>query len=431
MLSDVGFGGDRLVTALEVMFAESGGDPHARNPSGARGMFQFMPNTLADDTCAYDPVCASQAALRVSGGGADWSKWEAFTTGAYQHFSARAHAAVRLAGIDSASAGQTPQTQLAALPSLDPQRLVYQTLDQILYSLDQLLIGELEKVWNPMVTGSDDLNGSTSFGSVVVVDNSKLRSLWGISLGIATGSLLVLLFTLAAVLWMLREGIGAGRDLIRNLLFLLFAVVLMSSSYFLISQLLVLDNALISAVNSHAVIQLRSLPAYQGLGLKDPGSFQEPRQLVDVIALFFIGLVVGLEMAALFFIYFIRMVMIWVLVVLAPFVLAVGILPGARGIVAYWARLTVVMIFFKFVNVLVFVTFVLMAALGQHAIFNLLIVVTMLLFMILVPTTLLRAVAEPHLAAASFQETFVSTARYQPIRIAGSQLRRRLGRREL
>ena len=428
MLFDVGFSGDRLVTALEVMFAESGGNPRALNPSGARGIFQFMPNTLADDACAYDPVCASQKAFQITLGGMDWSKWEAFTTGAYQHFSARAHAAVRLAGLEGAT-GQPGSAAQFALPGVDPQRMVYDTIAGLLYSLDQLLIGEMDKVWNPMVTGTDDLDGSTRFGSTLIVDNSRLKSLWGISFGIATGSLLVFLFTLGAVLWMVHEGVGVRHDLVRSLLYFFFAVIVMGSSYFLVSQLLVIDNALVSAVDGRVVVELRSLPAYQGLGLKDPNSVPEAKQLVDVIALFLIGLFVGLELAALFVIYFIRIILIWVLVVLAPFVLAVGILPGARGMVIYWARLLTVTVFFKFVNVLVFVTFVLMGAAAQAALFNLLLVGTMLLFMILVPTTLVRAMAEPHLAAASLHDTWTRTARYEPLRTAGSQLRARLVRR--
>jgi hypothetical protein len=217
-------------------------------------------------------------------------------------------------------------------------------------------------------------------------------------------------------------------DLIRNLLYFFFTIIVMGSSYFLISQLLNIDNALISAVDSQVVVELRSLPAYQGLGLKDPSSIQEAKQLVDVIALFLIGLFVGLELAALFVIYFIRIILIWVLVVLAPFVLAVGILPGARGMVVYWARLLMVAVFFKFVNVLVFVTFVFMAAAAQAALYNLLLVGAMLLFMIAVPTMLIRATAEPHLAVTSLNDTWSRTLRYAPLRTAGAQLRARLPR---
>ena len=329
----------------------------------------------------------------------------------------------------TAATSQPNSVSLPIVPNLDPQKLVYQTLAQVLYSVDNLLIGEMEKLWGPMVTGTDDLNGSTSFGSVVVVDNTKLRNMWTVSLTIATGALLVLLFTLSVVIWMVGEGVGSVRhDLIRNLLYFLVAVILMAASYFLINELLVLDNALVAAVNSGTVVQLTSLPSYQGLGIKDPSGIQEARQLVDIIAIFVIALFVGLELVALFFIYFLRIILIWVLVVLAPFVLAVSILPGARGIAVYWARLLCVTVFFKFVNVLVFTTFVLMGAAAQVALFNLLIVGTLLLIMILVPTTLVRAMAEPHIAAAAFHEGWARTTRYVPLRVASTQIRARLPR---
>lgn len=329
----------------------------------------------------------------------------------------------------SVSPQPTSQGPAIGLPTFDPQKLVYQTLAQVLYSMDKLLIGEMEQLWNPMVTGTDDLNGTTTFGAFLIIDNSKLKSIWGISFGIATGSLLVLLFTLSAVIWMVREGIGVSHDLTRFLLYFLLTVVVMGASFFLISQLLVLDNAMVSAVNTQVVVELRSLPAYQGLGLNDPSAIQDARQLVDVIALFLIGLFIGLELAVLFIVYFLRIILIWVLVVIAPFVLAVGILPGARGMVVYWLRLLLVAVFFKFVNVIVFVTFVLMAATSSIALFNLLIVGTMLFFMLLVPLTLIRAMAEPHIAAASYHDTWSRITRYEPFVVAGSQLRQRLASR--
>src|SRR3984893_2969235 len=103
MLSDVGFSGDKLVLALEIVFAESGANPRAKNPPGARGLLQFMPNTLADDNCAYDPVCASQAAYRISKAGTDWHKWETFTTGVYVRYKSRALAALSQGGVDASN----------------------------------------------------------------------------------------------------------------------------------------------------------------------------------------------------------------------------------------------------------------------------------------------------------------------------------------
>src|SRR5690348_3621964 len=50
------------------------------------------------------------------------------------------------------------------LPTLDPQKVIYQAIAGILYAFDQTLIAEMEKVCNPMVAGSDDLSGKESFG---------------------------------------------------------------------------------------------------------------------------------------------------------------------------------------------------------------------------------------------------------------------------
>src|SRR5207247_5381920 len=50
------------------------------------------------------------------------------------------------------------------LPSLDPQKVIYQAIAGILYTFDQTLIDEMDKLWNPMVAGSDDLQGKESFG---------------------------------------------------------------------------------------------------------------------------------------------------------------------------------------------------------------------------------------------------------------------------
>ena len=323
----------------------------------------------------------------------------------------------------AASPSPSPSSgvQLPTLPSLDPQKLVYQTIAGLLYGMDQLLMSEMEKLWNPMVTGTDDLAGSTSFGPLLVVDNSRLRSMWGISFGIATGSLLVLLFTLTAVLWMFREATGVRHDLPRNLVYFFATVILMAGSFFLITQVIDIDNALVSAINNQVTVELRALPAFQNLGLQNPSAIQQTDQLLTAISVLLIGLVIGLELIFLFALYFFRLILIWVLVVLAPFVLAVGILPGARGIVIYWARLLLAIIFMKFVNVLIFTTFVLMAATSTAAIFNEVLIFTMLFFMILVPGTLFRAMAEPHLALSAAQDTWHRTVNYQPLRAAGGQ----------
>src|SRR3981081_2857665 len=188
----------------------------------------------------------------------------------------------------SVSPTPTNQVQLPALPSLDPQKLIYQTIAGILYSIDQLLMTEMEKLWNPMMTGTDNLDGSTNFGQALVVDNSHLHSMWNISFGIATGALLVLLFTLSAVLWMLRSAVGVQHDLARNLVYFFFTVILMAGSFFLITQLIAPANALGGAVNKQVTVELRALPAYQNLGLRDPSTIQDVDQLLRAISLFLI-----------------------------------------------------------------------------------------------------------------------------------------------
>src|SRR5438309_3981033 len=169
------------------------------------------------------------------------------------------------------------------LPSLDPQKVVYQAIAGILFSFDSLLIGEMEQLWNPMVAGTDDLQGKESFGPGLVVDNTKLRQMWGLSFGLATGSLLVMLFALMALLWLLGEAVGSRHDIGRNLVYFLFIVILMGSSFFLVGQLLTVDNVLVQGVNTQVTIELRSLPAFQGLGLKDPTAIQDVHDLLKAI----------------------------------------------------------------------------------------------------------------------------------------------------
>ena len=139
-------------------------------------------------------------------------------------------------------------------------------------------------------------------------------------------------------------------------------------------------------------------------------------------ALTVLGLMIGFELIFLFALYFLRLILIWVLVALAPFVLAVGILPGARGIVAYWARLLMAVIFMKFINVLIFVTFVVLAAGSSAALFNEILIFTMLFLMVLVPLTLFRAMVDPHLAVGLAHENWSRMTRVAPLRAAGGRL---------
>src|SRR5438445_9928765 len=127
--------------------------------------------------------------------------------------------------------------------------------------MDSLFSDEMSQVWNPLVAGTDNLDGSENAG--VIVDNTKLKQMWQVSLGIASGSLLVLLFTVMALLWMVGEFMGSGHELGRFLVNFIAFFVLMGASYFLITQLIHIDNALIGGINTNVPIDLRSLKPSQ------------------------------------------------------------------------------------------------------------------------------------------------------------------------
>jgi hypothetical protein len=173
-------------------------------------------------------------------------------------------------------------------------------------------------------------------------------------------------------------------------------------------------------------IELRSLPAFQGIGLKDPSGIQDVHDLLNAIVIFLLILFVALELVVLFVIYFVRLILLWVLVVVSPFVFAFSIIPAARGIVIYWARLLFATVAIKFVNVLVFTTFVFMGASSDVALLNVLLVATMLLFMVMVPATLMRALGEPSGAITSVQQTWRGMTHHQPLQRATSGVWRRL-----
>jgi hypothetical protein len=333
----------------------------------------------------------------------------------------------------SASPAQSSGPSLPGiqLPTLDPQKVIYQAIAGILFAFDQTLIGEMEQVWNPMVAGQDDLTGKQNFGPGLVVDNSQLSKMWTVSFGIATGSLLVLLFALSALLHLLGQTLGSRNDVWRNLVYFLFTVVLMGFSFFLVNQLLTVDNALVSAVNGQVSVELRSLLAFQNLqnaALKDPSAIQDVHDLLKAITTLLVVVFVALELVVLFIVYFVRLILLWVLVVVAPFAFAFSIIPAGRGLVVYWCRLLVATVALKFVNVLVFTTFVLMGAASDVALLNVILVATMLLFMIMVPATLMRALGEPGGAIVAVQQTWRATAHHQPLRQATSGLLSRLRR---
>ncbi|HYW23564.1 MAG TPA: hypothetical protein VE953_05330 [Terriglobales bacterium] len=331
----------------------------------------------------------------------------------------------------SASPAQSAGPSLPGLqlPTLDPQKVIYQAIAGILFAFDQTLIGEMEQVWNPMVAGQDDLTGKENFGPGLVVDNSQLSKMWTVSFGIATGSLLVMLFALWALLYVVGQTLGSRHDVWRNLVYFLFTVVLMGFSFFLVNQLVTVDNALVSAVNGQVSVELRSVLAFQNLqnaALKDPSGIQDVHDLLKAITTLLVVVFVALELVVLFVVYFVRLILLWVLVVVAPFALAFGIIPAGRGLVAYWCRLLIATVGLKFVNVLVFTTFVLMGAASDVALLNVILVATMLLFMIMVPATLMTALGDPSKGIMAVQDSWRATTHHQPLRQATSGLLSRI-----
>jgi hypothetical protein len=122
--------------------------------------------------------------------------------------------------------------------------------------------------------------------------------------------------------------VGSKHDLWRNLVYFLFTVVLMGFSFFLVNQVLATDNALVGAINGQVTIELRSLLAFQNLGLQDPSALQDVHDLLKAITTLLLIVFVAMELVLLFIVYFVRLILLWVLVVFAPFAFAFSIIPG-------------------------------------------------------------------------------------------------------
>ncbi len=165
-----GFTGDALKIAVAVAFAESSGNPSARNPktgvdrlgSYYRGLWQIstVHKQYSDATC-YDPLGNAKAAYNISGGGTNWKPWEAYTNGAYKQYLAKAGAAADLSIAVGGSAGSLtnvvgdinypvpPPSRLdpAPLPPKDPNSIVI---------LGRALEEQVGRAW---VSGSVDMTG--------------------------------------------------------------------------------------------------------------------------------------------------------------------------------------------------------------------------------------------------------------------------------
>ena len=99
-------GGHDCQTAVAVGYSTSLGNPRNRRPSpmgGAnRGLWGI--NTISaphvSTNCALSAQCGAQAAIRLSGNGADWSQFPAFVNGIHLSFMPQARQACGPSGFD-------------------------------------------------------------------------------------------------------------------------------------------------------------------------------------------------------------------------------------------------------------------------------------------------------------------------------------------
>jgi len=86
--------------AAAVALAESGGNSGAthRNTDGSidRGLWQI--NSVHGALSTLNPLANAKAAVKISGGGRNWSPWVTFKTGAYKKFLGKAAAAAKKGG---------------------------------------------------------------------------------------------------------------------------------------------------------------------------------------------------------------------------------------------------------------------------------------------------------------------------------------------
>ena len=104
-----GFRGAALATMVAICLAESGGDTQAVSGTADYGIVQIHLASHPDVTmaCALDPSCALGKAYQISGGGADFSPWSTYTSGAYRLYLTQAQQA-------AGQAGQTAGVPVAA-----------------------------------------------------------------------------------------------------------------------------------------------------------------------------------------------------------------------------------------------------------------------------------------------------------------------------
>lgn len=86
--------------AAAVAMAESGGNPNAHNakpPDDSYGLWQInmigsmgparrAQFGISSNSALFDPLTNARAAVKISNGGASWSPWTTFTSGAYKKY---------------------------------------------------------------------------------------------------------------------------------------------------------------------------------------------------------------------------------------------------------------------------------------------------------------------------------------------------------
>lgn len=92
-VANAGFSGASIATMTAIALIESalntqGPDNINTDGSRDRGLFQINNkwHPEVSDTCAYDPVCSSAAAFRISQQGQNFAPWATYTNGAYLTF---------------------------------------------------------------------------------------------------------------------------------------------------------------------------------------------------------------------------------------------------------------------------------------------------------------------------------------------------------
>lgn len=445
-LRTAGWPASEIGNGVAVGAAESGLDSAQVGGLGEEGWLQVYPAAhpdLARQFNLFDPLQNAQAALIVwERAGNSWDPWSTWKNGAAAKFAQL--------GADAAAGKDDPltlsvstssgcpvgstcipgtNTPIPSVPSLDPTKVIYQAIAGLLYGVDQMLLGEFENIWNPMVASSDNLTGTESFGPGLVIDGTNLPTVWKLVLGIALGSLFVLIVTLAVLQRMVGIVIGGGGDMDAGklIVYVLFGAVAAAFSLTLVGLVVDADNALTTALNGATAVELRDLPAFQGIGLTDPSAIQDVHTLIQAIVTLAATFLVVIELVILFVAYFIRLVLLWVLVAIAPLVAIVSVLPSARGLAVYWCRLLVATIFWKAVNVLVFDVLLAMGVHSNVALFNVLVLATLVFFMLMVPAMLMRALGQPHGAYESVRNTVTSVTVRRAYTEAGGAARRGAG----